>query len=35
MDIIVLRTDVKEKQVKHIIKKLEGMGFKANISKGT
>ncbi len=35
MDIIVLRPKVTSKEIKHIVKKLEDMGFKANISKGT
>ncbi len=35
MDIIVLRKSISQKELRHIIKKLEGKGFKANISKGT
>lgn len=35
MDIIVLKQDAAEKDIKRIIKKLEGRGLKANISKGT
>jgi len=35
MDIIVLRPDTTEAQLKHIVKKLESRGLKANISKGT
>jgi 3-deoxy-7-phosphoheptulonate synthase len=35
MDIIVLRPGVTSKEIRHIVKKLEDMGFKANISKGT
>jgi 3-deoxy-7-phosphoheptulonate synthase len=35
MDIIVLKPDAKESHLKHIIKKLEGWGLKANVSKGT
>jgi 3-deoxy-7-phosphoheptulonate synthase len=35
MDIIVLRRNIAAKDLRHIIKKLEGKGFKANISKGT
>lgn len=35
MDIIVLRRNIAAKELRHIIKKLEGKGFKANISKGT
>ncbi len=35
MDIIVLRKSITAKELRHIVKKLEGKGFKANISKGT
>ncbi len=35
MDIIVLRKSITAKELRHIIRKLEGKGFKANISKGT
>ncbi len=35
MDIIVLRPGVTAKELRHIVKKLESKGFKANISKGT
>ena len=35
MDIIVLKPKTKAKDLRHIIKKLEGRGFKANVSKGT
>ncbi len=35
MDIIVLKPKVTAKELRHIVKKLESMGFKANISKGT
>lgn len=35
MDIIVLKPDVTDKEIKHIIKKLEQKGLKANVSKGT
>ena len=35
MDIIVLRQGATDKEVRQILKKLEGKGFKANISKGT
>lgn len=35
MDIIVLRPDATEKELKHIVKKLEGKGLQVNISKGT
>lgn len=35
MDIIVLKTGATESDIKHITKKLEGLGLKANISKGT
>ena len=35
MDIIVLKPKATAKELKYIIKKLEGMGFKANVSKGT
>ncbi len=35
MDIIVLRPGVTAREIRHIVKKLEDMGFKANVSKGT
>lgn len=35
MDIIVLRPGVTAREIKHLVKKLEDIGFKANISKGT
>jgi 3-deoxy-7-phosphoheptulonate synthase len=35
MDIIVLRQDATEEELRHIVKKLEGRGLKAHISKGT
>jgi 3-deoxy-7-phosphoheptulonate synthase len=35
MDIIVLRPSTTDKEIRHIVKKLESKGFKANISKGT
>ena len=35
MDIIVLRPDTTEAQLKHIVKKLESRGLQSNISKGT
>ena len=35
MDIIVLRPDATQEEVRHIIKKLEGLGLKTNVSKGT
>ncbi|MBI5025433.1 MAG: 3-deoxy-7-phosphoheptulonate synthase [Nitrospirae bacterium] len=35
MDIIVLKPSATEEDLRHIIKKLESKGFKANISKGT
>jgi 3-deoxy-7-phosphoheptulonate synthase len=35
MDIIVLRQDATEEDLRHIVKKLEGRGLKAHISKGT
>ncbi len=35
MDIIVLKPKVTAKELRHIVKRLENMGFKANISKGT
>jgi 3-deoxy-7-phosphoheptulonate synthase len=35
MDIIVLRPDTTEAQLRHIVKKLESRGLQANISKGT
>jgi 3-deoxy-7-phosphoheptulonate synthase len=35
MDIIVLRTDATEEEIRHVIKKLEGRGLKANVSQGT
>jgi len=35
MDIIVLKPGATDKEIRHIVKKLESRGFKANISKGT
>lgn len=35
MDIIVLRKGVTQKEIRHVVRKLEDIGFKANISKGT
>lgn len=35
MDIIVLKPDATEEALKHIIKKLEGKGLSANVSRGT
>ncbi|MBI5050304.1 MAG: 3-deoxy-7-phosphoheptulonate synthase [Nitrospirae bacterium] len=35
MDIIVVRQGATDKEVRQVVKKLEGKGFKANISKGT
>jgi len=35
MDIIVLRQDATDDDIRHIIKKLEGRGLQANLSKGT
>jgi len=35
MDILVLKPGATEEQLKHIIKKLEGRGLQANVSKGT
>jgi 3-deoxy-7-phosphoheptulonate synthase len=35
MDIIVLKPGATAKELRHIVKKLENKGFKANISKGT
>ncbi len=35
MDIIVLRQDASEEEIRHVIKKLESRGLKSNISKGT
>lgn len=35
MDIIVLNTTATEKDIRHIVKKLESRGLQANISKGT
>ncbi|GAB4540356.1 MAG: 3-deoxy-7-phosphoheptulonate synthase [Thermodesulfovibrionia bacterium] len=35
MDIIVLRKGVTQKEIRHVVKRLEDIGFKANISKGT
>lgn len=35
MDIIVLRPDATEENLKHIVKKLESKGLQANVSKGT
>jgi 3-deoxy-7-phosphoheptulonate synthase len=35
MDIIVLKPDAKEEDIRHVLKRLESRGLKANISKGT
>jgi len=35
MDIIVLKTDATEDEIKHVVKKLESRGLKANVSQGT
>ena len=35
MDIIVLRPSATEDELRRIVKKLEGRGLRANISKGT
>ncbi len=35
MDIIVLRPGTTDKEIRHVVKKLESKGFKAQISKGT
>ncbi len=35
MDIIVMRPGATAKEIRHIVKKLKGKGFRANISKGT
>jgi 3-deoxy-7-phosphoheptulonate synthase len=35
MDIIVLRTDATEEEIRHVAKKLESRGLKLNISQGT
>jgi 3-deoxy-7-phosphoheptulonate synthase len=35
MDIIVLKTDATEEQIRHVAKKLESRGLQANISQGT
>lgn len=35
MDIIVLRPGTTDKEIRHVVKKLESRGFKAQISKGT
>ncbi len=35
MDIIVIRPDTPEENVRHILKKLESKGLKANVSRGT
>ena len=35
MDIVVLKKGATAKELRHIVKKLEGKGFKANVSKGT
>ena len=35
MDIIVLKTDATDDEIKHIVKKLESRGLKAHISQGT
>lgn len=35
MDIIVLKTDATEDEIKHVVKKLESRGLKAHVSQGT
>ncbi len=35
MDIIVLRPDTSEEQIRHVVKKLESKGLRAHVSKGT
>ena len=35
MDIIVLKTDATVEEIKHVVKKLESRGLKANVSQGT
>ncbi|MBI5640249.1 MAG: 3-deoxy-7-phosphoheptulonate synthase [Nitrospirae bacterium] len=35
MDIIVLRTDATDEDIKHVVKKLESRGLRANVSHGT
>jgi 3-deoxy-7-phosphoheptulonate synthase len=35
MDIIVLKTEATEAEIKHVLKKLESRGLKANVSQGT
>src|SRR3990172_3525355 len=35
MDIIVLKTDATEEDIRHVVKKLESRGLKANVSQGT
>ncbi|MBI4688317.1 MAG: 3-deoxy-7-phosphoheptulonate synthase [Nitrospirae bacterium] len=35
MDIIALKASATDKDIRHVVKRLESMGFKANISKGT
>ncbi|MBS1126754.1 MAG: aroF2 [Nitrospirae bacterium] len=35
MDIIVLKTDATEDEIKHVVKKLESRGLKVNVSQGT
>ncbi|MGE5239143.1 MAG: 3-deoxy-7-phosphoheptulonate synthase [Chloroflexota bacterium] len=35
MDIIVLRPDTSEEQIRHVVKKLEGKGLRAHVSMGT
>lgn len=35
MDIIVLKPEAKDEDIRHILKKLESKGLKANVSKGT
>lgn len=35
MDIIVLKTDATENEIKHVVKKLESRGLKVNVSQGT
>ncbi|HDZ83593.1 MAG TPA: 3-deoxy-7-phosphoheptulonate synthase, partial [Nitrospirae bacterium] len=34
MDIVVLKKGATAKELRHIVKKLESKGFKANVSKG-
>jgi 3-deoxy-7-phosphoheptulonate synthase len=35
MDIIVLKTDATEEDLKHVVRKLEGRGLRVNVSQGT